>query len=924
MKKHFYLLIFLYFSLTLLSDAQVDVPVGFKKVSKSESTVDTYHIQGDFTILGNTNLTLRDFNPNTNGVNVDNNRVQMEYVNISNEADILNSSSSDLQFSNENNVNPDCSEILFAGLYWSGRAEPGIGDSFEVRGIPLNKRKVKFKGPLDDEFIEVKANQMGAVDRILYPEEDEYLEMFVGYADVTDLVNVQGQGTYTVGNIALTEGNGGDTGYFGHWALIVVYKNEGMQLRDISIFDGYAFVAAERIGTFISGSIDIEGFNASQFGDVKLKLGILAGEGDRNITGDRLEIRNAANTNWVPLSHSLNTSDNFFNASIYTPNRIDNQLLENRRNPNYINNSGIDIAMWEVPNPNNSIIANGQTKTSFRFGTRQDLYIIYALAFSVDAYESDIEAKISVFDSKNIPMEEFGLENLSVDDIISFKIDIRNLGFEDIEDAYFELGIPDGVLLLEESLQSTLLFDNDDFKTGLVNNGLQAEYDSKDNTIKWNLGNLPEVPGGTLSDVIAELNFKITPIKNCDWFLLEECLRLIPIQGIISGKGHITNMSVEKNTVFGERDFSDCNAERFEEGFLVLKVNDLSSCENQSSNIPLVFDFSERVFDENRIPFEEVAGLFPNFVRFYSAPPSDPSATEYTMETGFPSGQGTFDVFFDPYLGTQYSCTIALTLISFEDLDVEVSSIIIPDCENGQLSKTVDLNVLGGVKPYEFIWSDDSVDQNEQTFTINQDGIYTLTIKDQSGQKFNAEFELHPYERLALNIEVFSESLASDNAFLVGVPISFSIAPPDDINSIFWDFGNGQVSTSDGFSLSYQEPGTYGIKLIVEDKWGCIQEEIISIDIIDHFLMVPEVFSPNQDGLNDNFFPVFTMVEKLKFSVFNKWGELIFFTEDITSSGWDGEFKGQLSPQGIYVYNLQYETFDGRNLSKSGSFLLKR
>lgn len=451
MNHYFYFFSTYLFLLAIPSVAQVELPVRFENISSNPEHGGVFHIQGDFTLLGNTNLTLQDFDPNTNGLEIDNNNVNMKYVNVSNSPGILNASSSDLEFSNENGVNPDCAEVLFAGLYWSGRAEAGVGTTFEIDGIELDKRKVQFKGPLDDQFIEIRASQLTGTDRILFPDGNEFLEMFVGYSDVTELVKNQGQGTYTIGNIALTEGDGGDTGYFGHWALIVVYENKGMQLRDVSIFDGYAFVRARNMGTFLSGSFDIEGFNASSFGDVKLKLGVLAGEGDRNIAGDRLEIRNASNDRWVPLSHPLNSPDNFFNASIYTPNRIDGQLVENKRAPFLINNLGIDIAMWEVPNPNNSIIGNGQTKTTFRFGTRQDLYIIYALAFSVDAYEADLEANLSILDENNLPLDDQTLNNLSINDTLSLKIEIKNLGFEDIKDAFFELPLPYGLTLIEES-----------------------------------------------------------------------------------------------------------------------------------------------------------------------------------------------------------------------------------------------------------------------------------------------------------------------------------------------------------------------------------------------------------------------------------------------------------------------------------------
>ncbi|MDP1086250.1 hypothetical protein Q6245_28185, partial [Klebsiella pneumoniae] len=78
-----------------------------------------------------------------------------------------------------------------------------------------------------------------------------------------------------------------------------------------------------------------------------MKLGLMAGEGDRDISGDFFHIRNADDDAWVPLEHGGNSTGNFFNSSIFTGG--------NPRNPNQLNNYGVDISMFDVPNTGNSI-----------------------------------------------------------------------------------------------------------------------------------------------------------------------------------------------------------------------------------------------------------------------------------------------------------------------------------------------------------------------------------------------------------------------------------------------------------------------------------------------------------------------------------------------------------------------------------------
>jgi hypothetical protein len=86
------------------------------------------------------------------------------------------------------------------------------------------------------------------------------------------------------------------------------------------------------------------------------QLALMAGEGDVTITGDKFEIQKLNSTNWELLSHGGNSTNNFFNSSIFTGG--------NTRNPNLVNNTGMDISMFNIPNASNSVIGNGQTSTA--------------------------------------------------------------------------------------------------------------------------------------------------------------------------------------------------------------------------------------------------------------------------------------------------------------------------------------------------------------------------------------------------------------------------------------------------------------------------------------------------------------------------------------------------------------------------------
>ncbi len=85
-----------------------------------------------------------------------------------------------------------------------------------------------FKHTSEQEYESVIASPSD----IWYPSTtDEY--MYVAYAEVTDYVKEHGLGNYFVGNMALIEGDGGGTGYYGGWGMVVIYQNSLMNCRNI-------------------------------------------------------------------------------------------------------------------------------------------------------------------------------------------------------------------------------------------------------------------------------------------------------------------------------------------------------------------------------------------------------------------------------------------------------------------------------------------------------------------------------------------------------------------------------------------------------------------------------------------------------------------------------------------------------------------
>lgn len=109
----------------------------------------------------------------------------------------------------------------------------------------------------------------------------------------------------------------------------------------------------------------------------------------------------------------------------------------------------------------------------------------------------------------------------------------------------------------------------------------------------------------------------------------------------------------------------------------------------------------------------------------------------------------------------------------------------------------------------------------------------------------------------------------------------------------------------------------------VANEYGCLDSSFVRIGFSDN-MMVPNAFSPNGDGLNDEFRIVnYGYQEILDFSIYNRWGEKIFITYD-GSEGWDGTYKGQPSETGVYYYRIQARLWNNETKTIKGDLTLIR
>jgi gliding motility-associated-like protein len=118
------------------------------------------------------------------------------------------------------------------------------------------------------------------------------------------------------------------------------------------------------------------------------------------------------------------------------------------------------------------------------------------------------------------------------------------------------------------------------------------------------------------------------------------------------------------------------------------------------------------------------------------------------------------------------------------------------------------------------------------------------------------------------------------------------------------------------------QPGKYWVE--VSNSCGTKRDSIEVFKNCDFEIYLPNAFTPNGDGLNDYFgVPGLNKIRLIKLTVYNRWGQLIFETNDINNR-WDGRYKKSLQPVGIYIYYVEMENLNGKRITKKGFVTLIR
>ena len=239
-------------------------------------------------------------------------------------------------------------------------------------------------------------------------------------------------------------------------------------------------------------------------------------------------------------------------------------------------------------------------------------------------------------------------------------------------------------------------------------------------------------------------------------------------------------------------------------------------------------------------------------------------------------------------------------------------------CEPGTIRLDQPMISTYGSSGYTFTYWKDSIQTSllNSPLRITQSGIYFVQVKNANGCNIEKPVKVKVAVAKAIIARRLDTVRTQNNvpvqlkARTIGTEFSWS--PSAGLSSPFirepW--------------FSYMKNMEYQVTLRTDS--GCLVTDTVFVKAVDANIFVPSAFTPNTDGKNDKFAPVCYSIARLNFfSVFNRWGELLFTTNTI-GKGWDGTSKGAASDAGSYVWMLEAVGLDGQVFRQKGTVVLIR
>ena len=211
-------------------------------------------------------------------------------------------------------------------------------------------------------------------------------------------------------------------------------------------------------------------------------------------------------------------------------------------------------------------------------------------------------------------------------------------------------------------------------------------------------------------------------------------------------------------------------------------------------------------------------------------------------------------------------------------------------------------------------------DSSNPTHTYSTPGALTVTVitQNNTGCADTATSVINVYESPDAS---FTHNYLGQIYFVGESTLSLNNTTTGGSNYL-WTFGTGDTANAFEPPYIWRNPGNYIIRLTAFNSTGCADVAQYPLEVrLRESFYVPNAFSPNGNDVNDYFSIPEENLASLKIKIFNRWGEIIFASDD-KNFKWDGTCNGSPAQQGIYVYVLTTKNTGGEETTQKGTITL--
>lgn len=296
----------------------------------------------------------------------------------------------------------------------------------------------------------------------------------------------------------------------------------------------------------------------------------------------------------------------------------------------------------------------------------------------------------------------------------------------------------------------------------------------------------------------------------------------------------------------------------------------------------------------------------------------DAAAGNLTTSSAANLSAGTYDVVVTD--GNNCTATITATVTEPPPLHVAIDTFTHPRC-NGEQTGFASAAASGGTPPISYRWSSIPPAITSMMTGVGA-GTYVVTVTDGNGCRDSASVSLREPPPVTVVILPAADTISIGDSIQLhavhspAIPVQSYLWEPDDV--IAW--------CVNPCSAPVVFPSVSTIfRVHLTDLNGCraSAQAFIDVEYVNN-VYIPNVFTPNGDGVNDVFEIFYTpSLAAINYMVFNRWGERLFQT-NVIGEFWDGTFFGKAQNPGIYVYWLDAGFLNGERKQYKGSFTLVR